>query len=59
MRANLILDLSMLQTTFTGELINLAKQYNVDANELMRQAIFSFNRTAKQMDLNNNKRREK
>ena len=52
MNTDLIIELSILQTTFTGELIKLAKKYNMDANDLMKQAIFSFNATAKETDFN-------
>lgn len=52
MNTDLIIELSVLQTTFTGELIKLAKKYNIDANKLMQQAIFSFNATVRETDFN-------
>ena len=52
MNTDLIIELSMLQTEFTTRLVILANKHNVDANKLMKQAIFSFNMTANETDFN-------
>ena len=56
MNLDLALDLSMLQTEFTTRLVILANKHNVDANNLMKQAIFSFNVMPKDTDFNKSKK---